>query len=173
MQTYHDQEWGRPVHNEQKLFEILTLEMFQAGLSWKIVLKKRKNFCQAFFDFDFYQIPQLKVEDLMQDTGIIRYRRKLEAVINNAQRMQDLQASGGLNQLAWSVVDGQPIDHQIEAMEQVPTTAPIAERLSKQLKEAGFKFLGPTTVYSFMQAAGLINDHLVDCVVHDEIIRRY
>ncbi len=169
MQNYHDYEWGRPVHNEQKLFEILTLEMFQAGLSWAIVLKKRETIRQAFLNFDFSRMSQLDVDLLMQNSGIIRYRRKIEAVLHNASQMRALQETGGLNQLVWSLVDNQTIDHQIHRIDQVPTSSPVAIQLSNDLKLAGFKFLGPATVCSFMRAAGVVNDHLVDCIVHDQI----
>ena len=105
----------------------------------------------------------------MQNSGVIRYRRKIEAVLHNASQMRALQETGGLNQLVWSLVDNQTIDHQIHRIDQVPTSSPVAIQLSNDLKLAGFKFLGPTTVYSFMQAAGVVNDHLVDCIIHDQI----
>ena len=171
---YHDSEWGRPVTSDTQLFEKLCLEGFQSGLSWLTILRKRDNFRNAFKDFDMEAVAkfgQRDIERLMNDAGIVRHRGKIEATINNAQRALELQANvGALSQYIWSYApteafgrDGTPAHDSGLA-----TTSPSATALSKDLKRRGWKFVGPTTVYSFMQSMGLINDHLDGCHVQHE-----
>ena len=164
---YHDEEWGKPVYDDETIFEFLVLESFQAGLSWYTILKKRENFAEAFDRFNFKKIAiysEDKVEDLMENTGIIRNRLKILATINNAQKFQDVQKEfGTFSKYIWGFVDGKPIDNQPKSLKEVPATTEISDALSKDLKKRGFKFLGSTVVYAHMQATGMVNDHLVDC----------
>ena len=164
---YHDEEWGKPVYDDETIFEFLVLESFQAGLSWYTILKKRENFSEAFDRFNFKKIAiysEDKVEDLMENTGIIRNRLKILATINNAQKFQDVQKEfGTFSKYIWGFVDGKPIDNQPKSLKEVPATTDISDALSKDLKKRGFKFLGSTVVYAHMQATGMVNDHVVDC----------
>ena len=164
---YHDEEWGKPVYDDETIFEFLVLESFQAGLSWYTILKKRENFSEAFDRFNFKKIAiysEDKVEDLMENTGIIRNRLKILATINNAQKFQDVQKEfGTFSKYIWGFVDGKPIDNQPKSLKEVPATTEISDALSKDLKKRGFKFLGSTVVYAHMQATGMVNDHVVDC----------
>ena len=164
---YHDQEWGKPVYGDETIFEFLVLESFQAGLSWYTILKKRANFAQAFDNFDYKKISNYsenKVIELMNNAGIIRNRLKILATINNAQRFQEVQKEfGSFSTYLWKFVDGKPIVNHPKALSEVPATTEISDALSKDLKKRGFKFLGSTVVYAFMQATGMVNDHLVDC----------
>ena len=164
---YHDEEWGKPVYDDETIFEFLVLESFQAGLSWYTILKKRENFSEAFDRFNFKKIATYsddKVEDLMENTGIIRNRLKILATINNAQKFQDVQKEfGTFSKYIWGFVDGKPIDNQPKSLKEVPATTDISDALSKDLKKRGFKFLGSTVVYAHMQATGMVNDHVVDC----------
>ncbi|MGC4061230.1 MAG: DNA-3-methyladenine glycosylase I [Aquabacterium sp.] len=162
---YHDQEWGFPVQDDQRLFEKLSLEGFQSGLSWRTILAKRENFRKAFRDFDVAKVARFTerdVERLLGDAGIVRHRGKIEAVINNAARAQELIAQeGSLAAFIWRY---EP-DHSQLAAPQSASTSAASIALSKELKKRGWKFVGPTTVYAFMQAMGLINDHATDCVM--------
>ncbi|HEY4300641.1 MAG TPA: DNA-3-methyladenine glycosylase I [Candidatus Didemnitutus sp.] len=162
--AYHDEEWGFPVADDVHLFEKLCLEGFQSGLSWRTILAKRENFRRAFRGFDYRRIAKFTgrdVQRLLQDAGIVRHRGKIEAVINNAQRLQELVAAGGsLAALVWS---HEPKDHRPSRQPVVSTPESIA--LSKELKRWGWKFVGPTTVYAFMQAMGLVNDHAAGCAI--------
>lgn len=164
---YHDEEWGKPVYDDETIFEFLVLESFQAGLSWYTILQKRENFKAAFDDFDYKLITEYspeKVEELMQDSGIIRNRLKILATINNAQQFQEVQKEfGTFSKYIWEFVDGKPIINQPKILKDVPATTEISDALSKDLKKRGFKFLGSTVVYAHMQATGMVNDHLVDC----------
>lgn len=164
---YHDEEWGKPVYDDETIFEFLVLESFQAGLSWYTILQKRENFKAAFDDFDYKLITEYspeKVEELMQDSGIIRNRLKILATINNAQKFQEVQKEfGTFSKYIWEFVDGKPIINQPKILKDVPATTEISDALSKDLKKRGFKFLGSTVVYAHMQATGMVNDHLVDC----------
>lgn len=166
---YHDIEWGFPVSDDQGLFEKLCLESFQSGLSWRTILAKRENFRAAFKDFDFNAVARFTekdVERLLGDAGIVRHRGKIEAVINNAQRVQELIArEGSLAAFVWSF---EP-DEAIRPPPQSETTSVQSVALAKELKRQGWKFVGPTTVYAFMQAMGLINDHVEDCVMRPKI----
>ena len=164
---YHDEEWGKPVDDDETIFEFLVLESFQAGLSWYTILKKRENFAEAFDQFDYKKIANYsedKVEELMNNAGIIRNRLKILANINNARRFQELQKEfGTFSKYIWNFVDGEPIVNHPETLSEVPATTEISDALAKDLKKRGFKFLGSTVMYAHMQATGLINDHLVDC----------
>jgi DNA-3-methyladenine glycosylase I len=168
---YHDKEWGFPVVDDHRLFEKLSLESFQSGLSWRTILAKRENFRAAFHQFDFDRIARFNkrdVERLLKDEGIVRHRGKIEAVINNAQRAQELvEREGSLANYLWRF---EP-DAKKLAKPQTLSTSPESIALSKDLKKQGWKFVGPTTVYAFMQAMGLINDHVEDCVIRSKVER--
>ncbi len=168
---YHDQEWGYPVGDDRRLFEKLCLESFQSGLSWRTILSKRENFRKAFLEFDFNKIAEFSdvdVERLLQDSGIIRHRGKIEAVINNARRAQELVASEG--SLAAYVWRYEPSPESLPEPQTV-STSPESVAMSKDLKKRGWKFVGPTTVFAFMQAMGLVNDHARDCVMREKSAR--
>jgi DNA-3-methyladenine glycosylase I len=169
--AYHDTEWGFPVSDDVRLFEKLCLEGFQSGLSWRTILAKRENFRAAFAGFDFDRIArytQRDVDRLLQDAGIVRHRGKIEAVINNAQQAQALvRQEGSLAAFVWRY---EP-DMSELAAPQTASTSAASIALSKDLKKRGWKFVGPTTVYAFMQAMGLINDHVADCVIRDKVER--
>ena len=164
---YHDEEWGKPVHDDQKHFECLTLESAQAGLSWITILRKRENYRLAYADFEVHRVASFTDEDverLLADSGIVRNRRKIEASINNAKQFIKLQEEfGSFDSYIWSFVNDAPILNTWNRLEDVPATTELSERLSKDLKRRGFKFLGPTTVYAHLQATGLVNDHLTSC----------
>lgn len=164
---YHDEEWGKPVFDDETIFEFLVLESFQAGLSWYTILKKRQNFREAFDNFDFEKIALYsteKVEELMLNEGIIRNRLKILATINNAQKFQEIQLEfGTFSQYIWSFVDGKPLVNYPQTLQDVPATTEISDALAKDLKKRGFKFLGSTVMYAHMQATGMVDDHLVDC----------
>lgn len=170
--AYHDDEWGVPEWDSRALFEKLILDGFQAGLAWITILRKRENFRIAFAGFDPDVIAQWgepEVQRLLMDTGIIRHRGKIEATIGNARAWQRLEAGQGFSDFLWSYVGGAPIQNRWTAMNQVPASTPLSERLSKDLKKAGFKFCGPTIVYAFMQAVGMVNDHIVTCPCHARV----
>lgn len=168
---YHDEEWGKPVYDDAKIFEFLILESFQAGLSWYTILKKRDNFKLAFDNYDYKKIAeydQAKIDDLMTDSGIIRNKLKILATINNAVRFQEVQKEfGTFSKYIWDFVEGKPIVNHPKALKDVPATTEISDALAKDLKKRGFKFLGSTVVYAHMQATGLVNDHLVDCIARN------
>lgn len=170
---YHDNEWGRPVHDDCKLFEMLTLESMQAGLSWITVLKKREAFRKAFDGFHPEKIAQYdetKILELMSDKNIIRNRLKINAAINNAGIYLDVvKKYGSFDSFIWAYVDHKPIVGHWEKIEDLPATTPLSDRISKDFKEMGFKFVGSTIIYSFMQAVGMVNDHLTDCFVYKEM----
>ncbi len=169
--AYHDTEWGFPVDDDRRLFEKLCLESFQSGLSWRTILAKRENFRAAFHDFDFDRIARFTERDvvrLLEDEGIVRHRGKIEAAVNNSRRVRELiEREGSLAAFVW----GYEPDPKQLAKPQTVSTSAAATALSKDLKKLGWKFLGPTTVYAFMQAMGLINDHVADCVVRPEVER--
>lgn len=164
---YHDQEWGHPVHDDRRLFEKICLEGFQSGLSWLTILRKRDSFRRAFADFDFPLVAQFGAEDverLLGDAGIVRHRKKIESTINNAARAVELVAEfGSLSDFFWSFVPppSERPDHRTRAT--LPSQTPTSLRLSKELKKRGWTFVGPTTAYAFMQAMGLVNDHMEEC----------
>lgn len=166
---YHDTEWGFPVTDDRRLFEKICLEGFQSGLSWRTILAKRENFRAAFHDFDFDKVAKFKekdVERLLQDAGIIRHRGKIEATINNAKRAQEMvKSEGSLAAYFWSF---EPAPEDVPPPQTI-TTSPESIALSKDLKKRGWKFVGPTTVFAFIQAMGLINDHVEGCVTREQV----
>lgn len=165
--AYHDQEWGVPVHDERTLFEMLTLEGAQAGLSWITVLRKRENYRRAMDGLDpavVARYGQDQLDALMKDAGLIRHRGKLASTVTNARAFLAIQEShGSFDAYLWHFVDGQPVKNRFRSMAQVPASTPLSDRISKDLKKRGFKFVGSTICYAYMQAVGLVNDHLVDC----------
>jgi len=165
--AYHDQEWGVPLHDDQRLFEFLILEGAQAGLSWSTILKKRENYRLAFAQFDPGIIANYdadKVEELMQNAGIVRNRRKIEATIINAQNFLEIQQKfGSFDYFLWQFVDQKPKKNHWRSLTEVPATSPESDALSKALKKRGFKFVGSTICYALMQAVGMVNDHTTDC----------
>jgi DNA-3-methyladenine glycosylase I len=169
-QDYHDNVWGVPVHDDQTLFEFLTLEGAQAGLSWITVLRKRENYRAAFDGFDPAKVARYSVkrqEKLLKNPGIIRNRLKVASTVTNAQAFLAVQAEyGSFNDYIWGFVDGRPIINRFKSMADVPASTPLAETISKDLKKRGFRFVGPTIVYAHMQATGMVNDHLVGCHRH-------
>jgi len=174
-QQYHDREWGVPVHDERDLFEFLCLEGAQAGLSWITILRKRDNYRRAFDNFDAHKIARYsdkKIQALLQDPGIVRNRLKVNGFVKNARACLELLEQGStLDEYLWSFVDGRPLQNNRKTMQQVPSTTAISDAMSKDLKRRGFTFVGSTICYAFMQAAGLVNDHVVDCFRHRELNR--
>lgn len=166
-ENYHDDEWGEPLHDDRKLFEFLLLEGFQAGLSWITILKKRESFRVAFDDFDYHKIAaynESKIESLMRNEGIIRSRAKIEAAISNAKAFMAVQREfGSFDKYIWGFVGGQPIINAFESIADLPASTPLSDTIAKDLKKRGFKFVGTTTIYAFMQAIGMVNDHLTSC----------
>lgn len=164
---YHDNEWGKPVYDDETIFEFLILETFQAGLSWYTVLAKRENFRRAFDNFDLKKIANYsedKIAELAEDSGIIRNKLKIKATVTNAQAFIKVQEEfGTFSKYIWGFVDGKPIDNQPKTLSEVKATTPISDALSKDLKKRGFKFVGSTVMYAHMQATGMVNDHVVDC----------
>ena len=175
MMSYHDTEWGVPAHDDGKLFEYLILDAMQAGLSWAIILKKRENFRRALHGFDPSKIARYTNRDLrrlLADPGIIRNRLKLEATIANARRFLETQdALGSFSGYIWRFVDGTTITHRYRFTSQIPARTRESDAMSKDLRERGFRFVGSTICYAFMQAAGLVNDHLVDCFRYRAVSR--
>lgn len=167
---YHDNEWGTPTTDAQELFEMLCLEGQQAGLSWITVLKKRENYRRAFHNFDPQRVAAMTeqdVETLLQDSGIIRHRGKIEAIITNAKSYLAMEAAGeDFLTFIWSFVDGEPVLNHWQALSEVPAKTERSDAMSKALKKRGFKFIGSTICYAFMQASGLVNDHLTGCISH-------
>lgn len=172
-EAYHDQEWGVPVFDDATLFEFLILETFQAGLSWITILRKRENFREAFDAFDYKKIAsykQEKVDALLQDAGIIRNKSKIHATITNAQAFMKIQeVFGSFSNYIWDFVDGKPIKNKLKDYKEAPATTALSDRISKDLKKRGFKFVGPTVIYAHMQATGMVNDHEVGCFRYDDL----
>ena len=170
---YHDNEWGRPVHDDRKLFEMLILEGAQAGLSWITVLRKRQAYRVAFDGFDPEKVAlydDAKMEELMANPGIIRNRLKIKAAITNAGLFLGIaEKHGSFDKFIWEYVGHTPVTGHWERFEDMPLTTPIADKISADLKKMGFKFVGPTIIYSFMQAVGMVNDHLKSCFVYEEM----
>ncbi|MCG1036036.1 DNA-3-methyladenine glycosylase I [Polaribacter sargassicola] len=166
-QDYHDNEWGKPVYDDKTLFEFLILETFQAGLSWITILNKRENFRQAFDDFEYQKIAEYsesKYESLLQDAGIIRNKLKIKSAIINAQLFIEIQQEfGSFSKFIWSYVNHKPIINHFKTREEFPATTELSDKISKDLKKRGFKFVGSTVIYAFMQAIGMVNDHTTDC----------
>ena len=172
-EKYHDTEWGVPLFDEQVLFEFLILETFQAGLSWITVLRKREDFRKAFDQFDYKKIAAYdssKEQELLQNSKIIRNRLKISATINNAEAFMKIQKKyGSFSDYIWGFVDGTPITNSFKTLAEVPAKTPLAETISKDLKQNGFKFVGPTVIYAHMQATGMVNDHLTNCFRYKEV----
>jgi len=167
MRNYHDEEWGKPLYDDRKLFEFLLLDSFQAGLSWLTILKKRNNFRVAFDDFDYCKIAkydETKIEQLMQNKGIVRNKMKILASIKNAKLFQEIQKEfGSFSNFIWGFVDNAPIINTYQSWQEIPATSKESDILSKDLKKKGFSFIGSTIIYAFMQAAGLVDDHIENC----------
>ncbi|MBI2110467.1 DNA-3-methyladenine glycosylase I [Candidatus Woesearchaeota archaeon] len=167
MIKYHDEEWGVPCYNDRKLFEFIVLDTFQAGLSWEIVLNKRENFRRAFHNFNPQKITKYSDKDiqrLLNDPGIIRNRLKIQATIINAQKFIELQKEfGSFSSYLWQFVDDKPIKNKFKLLKELPAKTKESDKLSKDLKQRGWKFVGSTICYAFMQASGLVNDHTIDC----------
>jgi DNA-3-methyladenine glycosylase I len=170
MQAYHDDEWGVPVHDDRTLFEFLCLEGAQAGLSWRTILLKRAHYRKLFHDFDIARVAAMDDAELarvLADPGIVRNRLKVNAVRTNAVAARDVIArDGSLGQFLWSLAGGKPQRNHFRTPAEVPATTPVAERMSRELKRRGFRFIGPTICYAFMQAVGMVDDHLVGCFRH-------
>jgi len=168
---YHDEEWGVPVYDDRKLFEFLILETFQAGLSWITILKKRENFRKAFDNFDYRRIAeynQKKINELIVDKGIIRNKLKIKSAVTNAQAFVKIQEEfGSFSNYIWEFVDNKPIINSWESSEEIPATTKLSDKISKDLKAKGFKFIGSTVIYAHMQATGMVNDHVVGCFKHE------
>ena len=166
-QDYHDNEWGQPVFDDATLFEFLILETFQAGLSWITILNKRENFRKAFDNFDYKKIAKYqesKYESLLQDAGIIRNKLKIKSAITNAQLFIEIQQEfGSFSKFIWSYVDDKPIINNFKERKEVPATTSLSDKISKDLKKRGFKFVGSTVIYAYMQAVGMVNDHTTNC----------
>jgi DNA-3-methyladenine glycosylase I len=166
---YHDTDWGVPEYDSRALFEKLILDGFQAGLSWITILRKRENFRAAFDGFDPARIARYdsrKIESLMSDAGIVRNKLKIEAAITSAQAYLEMDDFSGY---LWGFLDGKPLQNAVRDTKQIPAETPLAQKISKDLKKRGFRFVGPTIVYAFMQACGLVNDHLVECHRHEAV----
>ena len=164
---YHDEEWGVPVYDDPTLFEFLILETFQAGLSWITILNKRENFRNAFDHFDYKKIAHYsedKIEELMQNTGIVRNKLKIKAAVSNAQAFMKVQDEfGSFSDYIWKYTNGKPIINKLKTSKDAPATTPLSDEISKDLKKRGFKFVGSTVIYAHMQATGMVNDHAEDC----------
>lgn len=177
--AYHDQEWGIPLHDERALFELLCLETYQAGLSWETILNKRAAFRQAFHVYDVHQVAVMtdaELEGILQNPAVVRNRRKIYATRANAQAFLKIQAEfGSFDHYLWSFVDFTPIDNPVKDYKQMPSKTPLSEKLAKDMKRRGFEFVGPVCVYSFLQAAGLVNDHEEICDFNSarKIIKRF
>jgi DNA-3-methyladenine glycosylase I len=164
---YHDQEWGVPVYEDQKLFEFLILETFQAGLSWITILKKRENFQLAFDDFDYKKVAlytENKIQELLLDAGIIRNQLKIRAAVSNAAAFMKVQEEfGSFSTYIWAFTAGQPLQNNPQSLQEIPATTPLSDKISKDLKKRGFKFVGSTVLYAHMQATGMVDDHVANC----------
>jgi DNA-3-methyladenine glycosylase I len=172
-EAYHDNEWGVPVYDDDTIFEFLILETFQAGLSWITVLRKRENFREAFDDFDYKKIAKYseeKIQELLQNPGIIRNKLKIRATVTNAKAFMEVQKEfSSFSKYIWDFVDGDPIQNEVEDYKNAPATTAISDKLSKDLKKKGFKFVGSTVLYAHMQATGMVNDHEISCFRHSEV----
>lgn len=173
MVAYHDLEWGVPLHDDHKWFEFIILDAFQAGLSWKTILHKRENFRKAFDDFDYHKVAaygQAKIETLLKDAGIIRNRLKVQAAVTNAQAFIAIQKEfGSFDAYIWKFTDGKPVVNRWALLSDIPASSSLSDAISKDMKKRGFKFVGTTIVYAFLQAGGIVNDHLVSCFRHAEL----
>jgi len=175
MIKYHDEVWGVPVHDDRTLFAKLCLDLMQAGLTWRTILHKQDNFYKAFDDFNIQKVAnydEAKYEELMQDAGIVRNRLKIRAIINNAARVLEIQKEfGSFDAYIWSFTNGETIKNSWKSLDEIPASTPLSDAISKDLKKGGFRFVGTTIIYAFLQAIGVVNDHLVDCFryrnIHD------
>lgn len=169
---YHDEEWGVPIHDDQSLFEFLVLEGAQAGLSWETILKKRNYYRKAFDNFDHEKVAaydDAKVEDLLKNEGIIRNKLKVRSAINNARAFKKVRDEfGSFDNYIWGFVNHKPVQNSWTSLAEIPSKNEIAEKVSKDLKKRGFSFVGPIMIYAFMQAVGMVNDHVVDCFRHEQ-----
>lgn len=174
MMQYHDEIWGVPLYDDQELFAKLMLDINQAGLSWQTIVNKWENFHQAYDNFEIAKVAGYsseKIESLLQDSGIIRNRRKINAAVNNAQQVLKVQEEwGSFANYLWSFVEGKPVVNHWQSEAEVPATNPLSDCLAKDLKRRGFHFIGSTTIYAFLQAVGIVNDHLVTCFRHGELL---
>lgn len=174
---YHDKEWGLPLHDDQMLFEFLVLESMQAGLSWLTILKKRDNFRKAFANFEISKVANfddVKVQELLLDAGIIRNKLKIKAAINNAQEILKIQSEfTSFSKYIWSFVNDKPIVNEFTSIDQIPASTELSDKISKALKRRNFKFIGTTIIYSFMQAIGMVNDHIISCYRYNEVQKAY
>ncbi|MBT3344509.1 MAG: DNA-3-methyladenine glycosylase I [Gemmatimonadetes bacterium] len=175
MQSYHDHEWGTPLHDDQQLFEFLALEGAQAGLSWSTILNKRENYRRAFDNFDPHKVARYterKIQSLLQDAGIVRNRLKIRGAVQNAKAfLAVVEEIGSWDEYIWRFVDGAPIQNHFAAMSDVPAETELSKAMSKELKKRGFTFVGPTICYALMQATGMVNDHVLDCDRHAPVAR--
>jgi DNA-3-methyladenine glycosylase I len=173
--AYHDQEWGVPLHDDRMLFEFLCLEGAQAGLSWLTILKKRDNYRKAFAAFDPQSVARFdrrRIERLLQDPGIVRNRLKVESAVDNARAFLRVQREfGSFDAWIWDFVDGVPLQNRWRRMSELPAQTPLSQSISKELRQRGFRFVGPTIVYAHMQATGMVNDHIVGCFRHEPVRR--
>ncbi|MBL7022035.1 DNA-3-methyladenine glycosylase I [Patescibacteria group bacterium] len=173
MIKYHDNIWGVPVHKDKDIFKFLVLDSFQAGLSWSIIWRKEKGFAKAFANYDYIKVAKFnkrKVESLLKDVNIIRNRLKILATISNAQKFMEIQKEfGSFNKYIWQFRDGKPKINKLKTMKQIPTRSKESDAMSRDLKDRGFKFIGTTICYAFMQGIGMINDHTIDCFRYKEI----
>ncbi|MEE9409891.1 MAG: DNA-3-methyladenine glycosylase I [Candidatus Heimdallarchaeota archaeon] len=175
--AYHDNEWGVPTHDDKELFEFIILEGAQAGLSWMTILKRREGYRRAFANFDFRKIAKFEQKDvkrLIKDEGIIRNKLKIESTILNAKVFLKIREEfGSFDKYIWRFVDNKPINNNVKSWKEVPSQTEISDKISKDLKKRGMKFVGSTIIYAFMQAVGMVNDHRVDCFKHKEIVSKY
>ena len=173
MTKYHDKEWGVPLHNDKKLFEFLILEGFQAGLSWRTILYKRENFRKAFDSFDYNKVAKYnkkKINSLLKDAGIVRNRLKVEGAVANAKAfLQVRKEFGTFDKYIWSFVDGKPIQNKFKSLKELPARTELSDKISDDLRQRGFKFVGSTIVYAHIQATGMVNDHMANCYRYKEI----
>lgn len=172
--AYHDQEWGVPVHDDRKLFEFLVLDAFQAGLSWLTILKKRENFRKSFDDFDHHKIAEYgedKIQELLQDEGIIRNKLKVRGTVKNAKAFIEIQKEfGSFDQYIWQFTGGHSLVNSWDSLQRVPASTKESDAMSKDLKHRGFTFVGSTICYAFMQAAGMVNDHEINCFRYKDVM---
>jgi len=169
---YHDTEWGVPEHNSKMLWEKLTLEGFQAGLSWITILKKRESFRKAFDDFQpeiVATYDEQKITTLLQNKDIIRHRGKIEATVQNAKKFLDIEKDQGFNNFLWKYTNHQTLQSRVQSQSEIPNSTNLSEQISKDLKKLGYRYCGPTIVYAFMEAAGLVNNHMINCPRHTEV----
>jgi len=170
---YHDEEWGAPVHDDRKLFELLTLEGFQAGLTWELILKRRIALKKAFADFNPEKVAKYtatKIQETLSNPQVIRNRAKVQATVNNAQKFIQIQDEiGSFDKFIWKYVNGKPLDHALKSMTEMPAQTEESRTMSKDLKKRGFKFVGPTICYAFMQSVGMVNDHLISCFRYRQV----